>query len=131
MLFRSLDRLLVAGLGFLWHLVRRSPYVARLVSGASPDWCEYLADATFLHLVQNAANHRDVLLPRFAEQKDIWKKLLGGGISSESDVRAAAQLSVLQCMLTAEPASRYQSMRAAACAAPIPVLRIAEKPGRD
>jgi len=126
----ELDKLLIAGLGFMWQLVRRSPYVARLVSGASQDWCEHLADVTLLHLVQSAASHGDLLLPRFAGQKDIWKKLLGGGISAEPDVRAAAQLSALQLMLTAEPASRYQNMRAAACAAPIPVLRIAKKPGR-
>jgi hypothetical protein len=126
----ELDRLLIAGIGFLWQLVRRNPYAARLVSGASPDWCERLAEATLLHLVRNAANHRDLLLPRFAGERNIWKKLLGGGISAESDVRAAAQLSALQFMLTAEPASQYQRVRAAACAAPIPVLRIAEKPGR-
>jgi hypothetical protein len=122
--------LLVAGLGFLWQLVRRSPYVARLVSGASPEWCERLADVTLLHLVQNAVTHRDLLLPRFAGQMDIWKKLLAGGTSAERDVRVAAQLSALQFMLTAEPTSRYRNLRAAACAAPVPVLHIAEKQGR-
>jgi hypothetical protein len=124
----ALDRLLAAGLGFLWQLARRNPYAARLVSGATLDWCERLAEATLFHLLQNAAVQRDLLIPRFAGQKDIWNKLLGAGVSPEPDVRNAAQLSALQFMLTTGQTSQYQNVRAAACSAPVPVFRIAEKP---
>ena len=120
----EVDRLLVAGLGFLWQLVQRNPYAARLVSGATLEWCECLAEATLYRLIQNATNHQGLLVPRFSGEKDIWNKLLGGGISPESDVRAAAQLSALKYMLTVEPVGGYQNMRAAACAAPSPMLRI-------
>jgi len=119
----ALYRLLIAGLGFLWQLARRNPYAARLVSGAAPGWCERCADMTLIHLVENATHHRDLLRPRFAGQIDIWTKLLGAGISPETDVRAAAHLSALQYMLTAAPAGRDRDMRAAACRAPVPVLR--------
>ena len=42
----ELRELQVAGLGFLWELVRRNPYVARLVSGASLSWSATTAPTT-------------------------------------------------------------------------------------
>lgn len=117
------ERLVAAGLGFLWQLAQRNPYAARLVSGASLGWCERLADSTLLNLLRRAACHRDLPELRFAGAADIWNKLLGTGISARPEVRAAAQLSVLQSMLTTDPADRYRRMRAAACAAPDPARR--------
>ncbi|MCK5326254.1 MAG: hypothetical protein KAJ57_09595, partial [Woeseiaceae bacterium] len=48
-------RLITAGLGFLWQLAKRNPYAARLVSGASLNWCEQLADCTLMELYMRVA----------------------------------------------------------------------------
>ena len=126
----GLERILIAGLAFLWQLARRNPYAVRLVAGASVTWCEQLAAANLVDLLQNAAIRGDLLLPRFAGQAEPWSRLLGSGIASRSTVRSAAHLSVLQSMLTAATPTDQRRLRAAACRSPVPALGIADRPGR-
>ena len=90
------ERIVTAGLAFLWQLARRNPYAVRLIAGAGVPWCERLADVELLDLLQSAGSRGDLLSPRFAGQVEPWSKLLGPGIASRPVVRAAAQLSVLQ-----------------------------------
>lgn len=120
-------QLAAACLGFLWQLARRNPYAVRLVSGATLNWCEQLAECTLFRLLQRMAGRSDLLRARRAGDVEFWNKLLGPGLSSERDVRKAAQLSALQSILTPGPAARYRSLRAAACSAPAPSLQITDK----
>lgn len=117
----------VAALAFLWQLARRNPYAARLVSGASIEWSEQLANCTLLQLLQRTTMRNDMLQPRLAANADFWTKLLGPGLSSKKDVRAAAHLAALQTVLTDDSKSDYQSARAAACRSQAPSLRVADK----
>ena len=43
-------QLMAAGIGFLWQLVQRNPYAARLITGATLDWCERLSQSMLLEL---------------------------------------------------------------------------------
>ncbi len=85
-------QLVAASLGFLWQLARRNPYAARLVSGATLNWCEQLADCTLFRILQRTAGRSDMLRPRRAADVEFWGKLLGPGLCSDQQVRGAAQL---------------------------------------
>jgi hypothetical protein len=124
-------QIVVAGLGFLWQLVRRNPYAARLVSGATLNWCEQLAECTFLHVLQRTADRGDLLCVRLADNDEFWGKMLCAGLSSEQNVRSAAHLAALQTLLTEDSAEAYAPVRAAACSIPAPSLCVAEKPSRS
>jgi len=56
--------LAAAALGFLWQLAQHNPYAVRLVSGATINWCERLANCTLLRLLQRTADRTDLLRPR-------------------------------------------------------------------
>lgn len=126
----DISQLASAALAFLWQLSRRNPYAARLVSGATLNWCEQLAECTLFRLLQRMAGRADLLQARRAADVEFWGKLLGPGLSSEQEVRRAAQLSALQSMLTEDPATRYQPLQAAACTTMLPSLSVAEKQDR-
>lgn len=111
-------RLADAALGFLWMTAGRNAYSARIVSGAPLSWCERLADSTLMSVLAFAGSRDDLLLPRFAGREDVWHKLLGAGVSSERDVRQAAQLTVLQTMLTQDMSPNRERLSAAACRMP-------------
>ena len=123
-------QLAIAALAFLWALAKRNPYATRLLSGATLNWCEQLAERTLLQLLQQSAGRRDLLQPRFAGNLHFWNKLLGPGLNSERDVRVAAHLAALQSVLTEAPTTRYRALRAAACSTVVPSLRIAERNDR-
>lgn len=116
-------RLLVASLGFLWQLARRNAYAARVVSGASLYWCERLGELTLVSLLARAAHRADLLVPRFADDGDVWKKLLSAGVSAEAAVRSAAHLTAMQTMLTRTPPAAPNHLKAAACRMPTPRTR--------
>jgi hypothetical protein len=119
-------QIIAAALGFLWRLSSSNPYSARVVSDATLSWCERLAETTLLRLIRCSARRSDLLIPRLADNDDLWRKLLVAGISSEPLVRAAAQQCALQTLLTGAHSSNYQSLPAAACRLPVQVLQVAE-----
>jgi len=123
----SADEIVTATLSFLWQLARRNPYAVRLISGATLNWCEQLADYTLLTLLQRAAIRNDLLQPRLADNEDLWLRLLGPGLSPDSQVRRAAHVASLQVMLTKDPVVQYRSMKTAACSNPVPALRVADR----
>lgn len=123
-------QLTAASLAFLWQLSRRNPYATRLVSGATLNWCEQLADCTFLRLLQCTTARSDLLQPRLAANDAFWVKLLGPGLSVEEDVRRAAHLAALQSILTEDPAQHYRPIRAAACNTLLPPVRVTERDSR-
>lgn len=123
--------LAAAALGFLWQLAQHNPYAVRLLSGATVNWCDSLANHTLLGLLERTADRTDLLRPRLSGNLVFWRKLLGPGLSSEPTIRTAAHLSALQSMLTIDRVAQYRDIRAAACKIQPPALRVAEKPGRS
>ena len=125
------ERLVMAGLGFLWQLANGNPFAARLVSGAPIDWCDRIAESTLFHLLQAAAGRSDMLGIRFAGDRTAWDKLLSAGIDSRRSVRAAAQMAVMQSMLTADGPASWRGLRAAARTRPLPTRQRhgASRPG--
>lgn len=111
----NIAQLQVAGLGFLWQLVRRNPYAARIVSGASVSWCERIAGLTLVSLLQSAAPRRDLLRMRFPDEETVWRRLLEDGTSPQHQTRLASHYSALQALLTRAPELRYSGVSAAAC----------------
>ena len=120
-------RLTAATLGFLWELAKRNPYAARLVSGASLNWCEQLSDTSPVRLFQFAASESGLISPRLANRAEFWTKLLDAGSSREKNIRHAAQLCALQTALTCQKSERYGQLSAAACSMPAPAMRVAER----
>lgn len=120
------SRLIAAGLGFVWQLARYNPYAARLICGASLHWCEQLTERTFLHVLALAAMQRDLLTIRAPDDPELWDKLLDNGVSGESNVRRAAHISALQCVLTNAALPAVRRLASAACAVRTPVLRVAD-----
>ena len=117
-----------ATLGFLWQLARRNPYATRLVSGASLSWCERLADCTLLRL-QRFADRDGLVGPRFPGDAGFWHRLLGAGLSSERNVRRAAQLCALQATLAIASTAGAQRFRSAACHSTLPLLELRGQTG--
>lgn len=118
------ERLIMASLGFLWQLAQRNPFAVRLVTGAPIDWCDRIAESTLIQLVQAAARRPDLLELRFSAQRQVWDKLLGAGLGSNSSARAAAHMTALQVLLTADGARPCERIRAAACARSTPERRL-------
>jgi len=105
------NALQAAGLAFLWELVRRNPYVARIISGASDHWCERIAAATLVRVLECA--RFKMIEPRFEEESALKRRLLARGGALERDMREFAQIGALQSMLTSSQAE--QRLPAAAC----------------
>lgn len=122
----ELARLIAAGLGFVWQLAKHNPYAARLICGATLHWCEQLTERTFLHVLALAGMQQDILTVRAAADAELWDKLLCSGVSREGDVRRAAHISALQCVLTSAAQPAAGRWAAAACATRPPALRIAD-----
>lgn len=133
-LFRTRDResdaLGPAALSFLWQLARHNPYAARLLSGATLQWCEQLANCTLVTLLQRAASRGDLLQPRLCADGDFWRRSLGPGLSSDAKVRHAAHVTALQSLLTNDPVANYRRMKSAACRSAAPSMNIADIPRR-
>ncbi len=126
----ALERIMTSGLAFLWQLAQRSPYTVRLIAGGGAGFCERLNEVTIVRLLRSAACHGDVVVPRFTGDPATWVRLLGPGISPTARVRRAAQLAVLQAMLTTAVPESRERLRAAACVAPVPFAGITGKPAR-
>ena len=109
------SRIIAAGLGFLWQLAQRNPYAARLVSGASLNWCEQLSACTLMDLIARALEDPTLLAPRMADQHDLWDRLLTAGVSNRRQVRLAARVATLQTVLIRSPERPYQRLATAAC----------------
>ena len=109
------SRITAAGLGFLWQLAQRNPYAARLVSGASLEWCEQLSACTLMDLIARALEDHTLLAPRMSDQPDFWDRLLTAGVSNRRQVRVAARVATLQTVLIQRRLRPYRPIAAAAC----------------
>ena len=123
----AVQELAAAAAGFLWQLSRQNAHAARMVSGASVWWCARIAAATYFELLSRVRRQRQPITARQAAGANIWERLLGPGISSESDIRGAAHIAALQTVLTTGTQSTADNWAVAACSAETPQLRVAEK----
>ena len=123
----ELGRLISAGLGFMWQLARQNPYAARLICGASLHWCDQLAERTIFQVLAAASISGEVLVLRSGLDAELWTKLLQSGTSREKQVRRAAHISALQCVLTRASMPDQKRWAAAACAVRTPTLKVADE----
>ena len=121
----ELRALQAAGLGFLWELTRRNPYVARIVSGAPLHWCERIAGSTLVRVLDCA--RFKLIEPRFADESALKRRLLGRGSALGREQRVFAQIAALQAMLTGGQAAQYGRLRAAACRMPQTKRQVADE----
>jgi hypothetical protein len=119
-------RLTAAGLGFLWQLAQRNPYTARVVAGASLNWCEQIGERTFFQLLAIAGLRDDLLVLRFAGDSGLWSKLLEGGVMREDFVRRSIHVSALQTLLTHDRIEHRHAWPVAARKIDRPGTRVAE-----
>jgi len=119
----------VAGLAFLWQLACRNPYVTRVVSGAPVSWCEQLAGSTLASLLDRAASRSDLLCARFADEDNIWRRLLGSGVHVQRSLRRTSHHCALQVLLTRVSEVHPDVVSAAACSMQDPVRRRALRAG--
>jgi hypothetical protein len=118
--------LAAATLGFLWQLAYRDPYAARVVSGATIEWCEALGEALLVDVLEFGRREAGLLSLRHAESGAFWQRLLTGATSDEALVRQAARLAALQAVLTGSAGGRTtRPLRNAACSLG-PAARVAE-----
>lgn len=120
----DLRSLQAAGLAFLWDLARRNPYVARVVSGATLDWCGRLAGTTLAELLGKVA-HQLIIRARFAAGDARLERLLASGAGNDTTLREATQMGILQSLLTRGPDTRYERLPAAACRLALPHRKVA------
>lgn len=112
-----------AALGLVWQLARRDPYAARVLCGASLEWCERIADAALMDLVRFAATRRELLHFRQAGDAAFWSQLAKAA-SDVRQVRRTARIACLQRLLTGIDVRRFERLRTAACAMPTPGARV-------
>jgi len=123
----KIQQLQAAGLSFLWQLVHRNAYTARIVSGASVSWCERMAEQTLVGLLHRVATRGDLMRLRFEDEAEVWRRLLDAGTSSSYQARLTSQHCALQAMLTRRDARQYNRMPAAACTMRAPGQRKAAR----
>jgi len=110
-----LAELIAATLGFLWQLACRDVYAARVVSGGSSEWCETLADALLVDVLEFGACEPGLPALRLADHGPFWDKLLDAGTSDIREVRMAARLCAMQTVLTGSARLHGRPLRSAAC----------------
>ncbi len=121
----ELLQLQAAGIGFLWELARRNPYVARIVSGAPLSWCERIATETFVRVLDCAKF--EMIEPRFAQGTSAQRRLIRRGGALERETRIFAQIGALQSMLTSYQVAQDERLPAAACRMPQTARQVAEE----
>lgn len=121
----ELRQLQAAGLGFLWELARRNPYVTRIVSGAPLHWCEQIAASTLVRVLECA--RFSLIESRFADGTSLQRRLMGRGSALQREMRVFAQICALQSMLTSGQAAQYGRLPAAACRMPKTGRQVADE----
>ena len=122
----ELRRIQSAAISFLWQLGRRNRYAARIISGATNEWCELVTDLPLVTLLHRVGARDDLMASRLDDSNAIGDRLLANGTSSRRQVRRSSQLTVLQTLLTRAGLANYTRLPAAACSMSGP-LRVLDK----
>lgn len=109
-----------AAVGFLWQLLQRNPYAARLVSGESIAWCAQIRQYPLVALLHRLQDRQDLILSRLQEDetsgrlmlcnRDLSRLCVGNPV-----VRRASQIAALQTILQNDDRQIEQALPAAAC----------------
>lgn len=116
-----------AALSFLWHLSRRNPYAARVITGASVAWCERIAALPLVTLLHRAGARADLIRSRLEVPGTLGDHLLLGARSSRNRIRRSSQHTALQVLLTHKDAAQPAAMASAACDMVGPVRALNKK----
>lgn len=103
-----------SAVSFLSGVARRSPYVARVVSGATIEWCEKIRDIPLLTLMDRVATRDDLFVTRIDPSTASGLRLLTNGTSSNRALRRYSHLCVLQSLLTSSHSFECLPLAAAA-----------------
>ncbi len=93
-------RLVTATLSLLWSLSRTDRHAARFLAGTSRGWCDDIAGAALVDVLETTRRFQTLVVPRSARQTAFWDKLIVSARDHRSAVRRAARQSALQCGLT-------------------------------
>lgn len=120
------DTLISAALGFIWQLARRNPYALRVICGATLYWSERIAELTFFELLDAVRATAEPPVARFSQHADLWRKLLGSGVSRQLLSCHAAQMAALQSILTHTTDVSQNKLPLAARSIALPEQRLAK-----
>lgn len=119
-------RLQSACIGFLWQLCRRNSYAARIISGATVQWCEKFAELPLVTLLERVGARSDLIITRLGATDPNSASLLSDGASSRRQVRRSSHVVALQALLTKNRSGERSRLHAAACSMPAPRLRVSQ-----
>ncbi len=111
----ELQRIQIAALGFLWQLVRRNAYAARIVSAANPAWCERIAAMPLITLYDRVADRSDLLESRIEHLGAVGERMSINGSSASHSLRRSTQIAALHSVLADAGIAEIQPLSAAAC----------------
>lgn len=123
---RAEVRLVTATLALLWSLARSDRHAARFLAGTSRRWCDDIAEASLMDVLDTTRRFETLVVPRTAARRTFWDKLLLSASDHRSFVRRAARQSALQCVLTELCDDPYAPVAVAACRKRTPPKRVAE-----
>ncbi len=123
---RAEARLVIATLSLLWSLARTDRHAARFLAGTSRGWCDDIAGASLVDVLDTTRRYETLVVPRSVAQRAFWDKLFVSACDRRSFVRRAARQSALQCVLTELRDDTYVPVAVAACRRRGPAQRVAE-----
>ena len=123
---RAEARLVIATLSLLWSLARTDRHAARFLAGTSRGWCDDIAGASLVDVLDTTRRYETLVVPRSVAQRRFWDKLFVSACDRRSFVRRAARHSALQCVLTECRDDTYVPVAVAACRKRGPAQRVAE-----
>jgi hypothetical protein len=122
----DVEMLVSAGLGFAWQLAQRNPYALRLTFGATIYWSERIAEQTVIELLEGFRATGDSPVIRLSHRPNLWRKLLGSGLSRQALASFAAQITALQTFFTDASSERPNIWSVAARKTATGQYRVAE-----
>ncbi len=94
--------LVTATIALLWMLAETNRYAGRLLSGAPAGWLDALASRPLVDALATADAIDQPLVPRFADEPDVWRTLLVASADERPYVRRACRFAAAQrAMFTA------------------------------
>ncbi len=123
---RAEARLVTATLSLLWSLARTDRHAARFLAGTSRRWCDDIAEASLMDVLDTTRRFETLIVPRSVTRRALWDKLFISAADHRSFVRRAARQSALQCVLTELRDDPYVPVALAACRQRRPAGRVAE-----
>lgn len=116
---------LLLGLSFAWQLSRRDLFSVRVLTGASTDWCAWLADVPFSSLAEVVRSNSGPLTPNLIDAAFFWPGLLEAVRNGNARHVTAVQSAGLQHLLRRQSSER--ALPVAARKLDTPERRVADK----